>query len=262
LDRDWEPQYKSTKTSGKSAEYLVVVPVINEGNRLHNLLKKISLLSLRYEFDLLVSDGGSTDGSVGFSHLKMLGVDVLIEKIGPGGLGRQLQCAYAYALSNGYRGVVTIDGNDKDDPEAIPRMIQKLREGFDFIQGSRFISGGRHENTPLSRILGVRLIHAPLLNLSSGFRWTDTTQGFRAYSRQLLDSPHLQMFRESLGDYSLLFYVSHKAPSLGFRCLEIGTTRVYPKSGKIPTKIGGIRGGFKVFKSLVLVISGSLETNE
>ncbi len=256
--RDWEPEYKVTKSSGKKAEYLVVVPVINEGHRLHNLMKKISLLPRRYEFDLLVTDGGSTDGSADFSHLTMLGIDIFIERISFGGLGRQLQCAYAYALSNGYLGVVTIDGNDKDDPEAIPRMIQKLREGFDFIQGSRFISGGRHENTPLARILGVRLIHAPLLSLSSGFRWTDTTQGFRAYSRQLLASPHLQLFRESLGDYSLLFFVSHKAPGLGFRCLEIGTTRVYPKSGKIPTKIGGIRGGFKVFKSLVKVISGSL----
>lgn len=44
-------------------------------------------------------------------------------------------------LDQGYEGIVTIDGNDKDDPVAIPQFIEALRQGFDFVQASRFISG-------------------------------------------------------------------------------------------------------------------------
>ena len=51
----------------------------------------------------------------------------------------QLRCAYAYALMSGYNSVITIDGNNKDDPKTIPAIVQKLNEGNDFVQVSRFI---------------------------------------------------------------------------------------------------------------------------
>ncbi len=70
-------------------------------------------------------------------------------------LASQLRCAYAFALEQGYQGIVTIDGNDKDDPQAIPRFILALSDGVDFVQASRFVAGGKAENTPLSRDLAI-----------------------------------------------------------------------------------------------------------
>ncbi|UNK02051.1 glycosyltransferase [Ralstonia insidiosa] len=111
--------------------------------------------------DIVIVDGGSTDGSLETTMLDANRVRTLLEKTAPGRLSAQLRCAYAYCLKEGYRSIVTIDGNDKDDPEAISRFIAALDDGYDFVQASRFVRGGQEENTPLSRSLAIRLIHAP-----------------------------------------------------------------------------------------------------
>jgi dolichol-phosphate mannosyltransferase len=170
-------------------------------------------------------------------------------------LSAQLRCAYAFALDRGYEGIVTIDGNDKDDPEAIPRFITALKAGIDFVQASRFLPGGVAENTPRSRDFAIRYIHAPCLSLASGFKWTDTTQGFRAYSRQLLLDPRIAPFRDAFSSYELLAYLSYRAPRLGYKCLELPTTRRYP-AGEIPTKISGFRGNMVLLNTLFRACTG------
>jgi dolichol-phosphate mannosyltransferase len=170
-------------------------------------------------------------------------------KTAPGKLSAQLRCAYAFALDQGYEGIVTIDGNDKDDPEAIPRFIEALKQGVDFVQASRFVPGGIAQNTPKSRDFAIRFIHAPMLSLASGFKWTDTTQGFRAYSRTLLLDPRMAIFRDVFSTYELLAYLSYRAPKLGYRCVELPTVRRYPK-GEVPTKISSVKGNLSVLEVL------------
>ncbi len=200
--------------------------------------------------DIIIIDGGSTDGSLQMDSLQKYGVRGLLVKTGPGKLSAQLRCVYSFALDQGYDGIVSIDGNDKDDPEAIPRFIDALKHGVDFVQASRFISGGTAENTPKSRDFAIRYIHAPMLSLSSGFRWTDTTQGFRAYSRRMLLDPRVAPFRDIFNSYELLAYLSHCAPKAGYRCLELPTIRRYPK-GEVPTKITSVRGNIALLVTLI-----------
>lgn len=202
-------------------------------------------LGIAAQADVIVVDGGSTDGSLEVKALRGWGVSGLLIKTGPGKLSAQLRCGYAFALDQGYDGIVTIDGNNKDDPEAIPRFIAALEDGVDFVQASRFLEGGVAEGTPKSRDLAIRLIHVPVLRLASGFPWTDTTQGFRAYSRRLLLDPRLQPFRNEFTTYELLAYMSYRAPRIGYRCLELPTARRYPE-GETPTKISGVRGNLSV----------------
>eukprot|EP01036_Dinobryon_divergens_P000413 gene413-515_t len=101
------------------------------------------------------------------------------------------------------------------------------------------------ENTPLLRDFAIRFIHAPMLSLFSGFKWTDTTQGFRAYSRKMLLDPQIAPFREVFQAYELLAYLSYRAPKLGYRCVELPTIRRYPK-GEVPTKISSFKGNLSV----------------
>ena len=254
------PSFEIVFESPRKSDYLVVIPAINEGNRLHRLLERIVELGIQETLDVLIADGGSTDQSTNTDFLKQRGVRHLLIKTGAGGLGAQLQGAYKFAIQAGYMGVITIDGNDKDRPETILQMRDQLVAGFDFVQGSRFIPGGRHENTPISRLVAIRMIHAPLISLSSGMRWTDTTQGFRAYSRRLLSDGKLNMYREALADYKLLFYISHRAPKLGFHCVEIPTTRIYPVGEPTPTKIRGLKAQAKVLESLFRVCLGQFDS--
>jgi len=235
--------------------WCVVIPVINEGERIKNLLTKMESQKIETMADIIIVDGGSTDGSLEINLLKKKGIRGLLVKTGPGKLSAQLRCAYAFALDQGYEGIVTIDGNDKDNPETIPRFIAALKEGVDFVQASRYIAGGVAENTPRSRDFAIRFIHAPMLSLFSGFKWTDTTQGFRAYSRRMLLDPNIAPFRDIFMTYELLAYLSYRAPKLGFRCVELPAIRRYPK-GDAPTKINGFKGNLAVFLVLLRTCFG------
>lgn len=248
----WQvPTFEMPVWRGIRHSYCVVIPVINEGNRIKSLLDRMAALHVVTTADIIIVDSGSTDGSLELEFLRSVGVRGLLIKTGPGRLSSQLRCAYAFALDQGYEGIVTIDGNDKDDPEAIPRFIEALKDGVDFVQASRFVLGGIAENTPKSRDFAIRWIHAPLINMFSGFHWTDTTQGFRAYSRKLLLDPDIALFREIMSTYELLAYLSYRAPKLGYRCIELPTIRRYPASGGgVPTKISGFKGNLSLMKVL------------
>lgn len=246
MQSDWQvPDFKPIYWLGKQNDYCVIIPVINEGPRIRNLLRRMADRGIDKLADILLVDGGSTDGSVDTDVLKSNHVRGLLLKVGPGKLSAQLRCAYAFALGEGYEGIVTIDGNDKDDPAAIPHFIDALKGGNDFVQASRYIPGGEAENTPALRDFAIKYIHAPMLSLCSGFRWTDTTQGFRAYSRKMLLDPKVAPFRDLFNSYELLAYLSFRVPRLGYRCIELPTSRRYPM-GEVPTKISSIRGNLTV----------------
>lgn len=256
LNESWQvPSFETSLWLGKKQDYCVIIPVINEGERIKNLLNRMAKLAVFNIADIIIIDGGSSDGSLDLHTLQTVGVRALLLKTGRGKLSAQLRCAYAFALEAGYEGIITIDGNDKDDPEAISNFIDALKKGCDFVQASRFLDGGIAVNTPKIRDFAIRFIHAPMLSIVSGFKWTDTTQGFRAYSRKMLLDPEVSIFRDVFENYELLAYLSYIAPKLGYCCIELPTTRCYP-SGEIPTKISSVRGNLSVLTVLIKTCLG------
>lgn len=238
----------------KRSRYCVCIPILNEGQRFSTQIKSMRKIA---EFaDILVLDGGSTDGSTQTIFLKNNKVRTLMTIIDPGKLGSQLRMGYAYALEQGYEGIVTIDGNGKDDPKSITIIIKQLEAGYDYLQGSRFMTGGRGINTPLSRLLAIRLFHAPFLSLVSGFWFTDTTPGYRGYSRRYLLDPRVQPFRKVFNSYELLAYLTVRAPQIGYRTKEVPIIRRYPGTGKIPTHISHFRGNLQLLSILFRMALG------
>lgn len=249
------PEYKKTFTAERQQKYAVVIPVINEGQRILNLLSKMKDAAIHKVADIVIVDGGSTDGSLETENLKELQVHSLLVKTASGKLSAQLLCGYSFCLEAGYEGIITIDGNDKDDPVYIRDFIKALDDGVDFVQASRYVAGGIQENTPVSRDLAIRFIHAPFLRFASGFHWTDTTQGFRAYSRKMLLDQRMSIFRDVFQEYELLAYLSYRAPKLGFKCVELPTSRIYPE-GEVPTKISSFKGNLKLVQTLLTACLG------
>src|SRR3954467_15426378 len=137
-------------------DHLLVIPVIDEGERIRRQLERIAALAP--EVDIVIADGGSTDGSLDPAKLAALGVRALLTRTSEGKLSAQLRMAYQWGLAQGYAGIVTMDGNDKDGVEAIPLFVEKLRQGCDYVQGSRYLAGGAAINTPLDRKLAGRLV--------------------------------------------------------------------------------------------------------
>lgn len=248
------PAFTASLFRPRATRYCLCIPVLNEGQRLAAELQRVKPFTP--QVDVIIADGGSTDGSVSAERLQPLEVRACLVKTGPGRLGAQLRMAFAWAMDQGYEGVITIDGNNKDDPAAIPLFIAALERGTDHVQGSRFVPGGIARHTPPGRYWGVRLLHAPLISLAAGFRYTDTTNGFRAYSRALLSDPRVAVFRAELSGYELHYYLAIRAARLGFRIAEVPVTREYPASGKTPSKISGWRGNIAILQTLVKTVCG------
>ena len=244
------PKFSCDEYSGKTKDYVVLIPIINEGDRIIRELERAKKNNISDYVDIVICDGGSTDGCTDEERLKKLDVNTLLVKRDIGKQGAQLRMGIWWALKRDYKGIITIDGNNKDSIEDIPKFIKKLEEGYDFIQGSRYIKGGKAINTPLIRHLSVNLIHAPIISLTAKKRFTDTTNAFRAYSARYLKDERVKPLREIFMTYELLAYLSVRAAQLGYKSCEIPVTREYPKTGKTPTKISFFKGNIDLMKIL------------
>lgn len=252
----WDvPAFDSAVFTPKAARFALVVPVINEGDRIRAQLLRTEAENL--PVDVVVADGGSTDGSLDEPFLRACRVRALLTKTGPGKLSAQLRMAYAWCLQQGYEGIVTIDGNGKDGLDAVRAIVAKLEAGYDYVQGSRYMAGGLAENTPLERTIANRGIHAPVLSLSGRHWFTDTTNGFRGYSRAYLLDPRVQPFRGIFQRYELLFYLTVRAGQIGRRVCQVPVQRSYPKDAATPTKISGWRGKLEILRQTFAAALGS-----
>ncbi|MBW3577914.1 MAG: glycosyltransferase family 2 protein [Actinobacteria bacterium] len=247
-DAGWAvPEHRVEAFAPRSTRYAVAIPVIDEGER---IIRQLEAMRRPPEVpDVIICDGGSRDGSTEPRRLAALGVRALLTKTGPGRLAAQERMGFAFALREGYGGVIRMDGNAKDDPAGIAALVAALDDGCDFVQGSRFVPGGVAERTPSLRLLAIRAIHAPVISLLAGERFTDTTNAFRGHSRRYLTHPEVQPFRDVFQGYELLAYLSVRASQLGLRTCEVPVARRYPP-GRTPTKIRGLRGSLELLDVL------------
>jgi hypothetical protein len=238
----------------KRHAFMCVAGVLNEGEKFRAQLARMQPLAA--VADVMVADGGSTDGATDPELLRASGVRTLLVLEGGKGLSDQYRAAFAYCLEQGYDGVIMVDGNGKDGVEAVMTFMARLREGYDFVQGSRFLRGGYHANTPLDRLIAIRCIFTPIMRIASGFRYTDAINGFKAVSARLLRDERMGALRDVFEGYTLQYYLNLRAPKLGFRVCEVPVRRIYPTSGPVPSKIGGLKGRARILWQLAKVLCG------
>lgn len=253
-NRPGVPRYTASPIKRPSNKVALVIPVINENGRLLRQLERLQ--EADFPIDVVIADGGSDDGSTSPDQLEALNVTSLlrIESSG-GGVSAQLRMAFHHCLEEGYSSVITMDGNDKDDVNGIPEIQRALQLGYDYVQGSRYIEGGQAVNTPVMRDLAIRYVHAPVLSRGARFPYTDTTNGFRGFSRALLEDSEVAVFRNLFDSYSLLAYLPVRAARLGFKVVEVPVTRSYPVGENPPTKISGV---FSLFNLLLIMLKAAL----
>src|SRR5207245_604416 len=111
---------------------LAVVPCYDTVESTHALLAKFPA---DREYDVLLVDDGSSDGTA--ELLRGSGFGVVLHGRNRG-LGAAIKTGIRHALDHGYEVVAILAGNGKDDPAEIPKLLAALREGADYVQGSRF----------------------------------------------------------------------------------------------------------------------------
>jgi dolichol-phosphate mannosyltransferase len=178
--------------------------------------------------DLVVVDDGSDDGTGG--DLACGGYP-LIRHARNRGLGAAIKSGLGWAREHGYGAVVVMAGNGKDDPVEIPRLIAPLLDGFDYVQGSRFLPGGRAIHLPWVRHALVRA-HAALIRVLTGFPATDAANGFRAYRLSLVGPSGVDVWQEWLDGYEMESYLHYRVLTSGCRVIEVPVSKTYPPRGR------------------------------
>ena len=115
------------------------------------------------------------------------------------------------------------------DVSEITRLLDPIcDEDYDFVMGSRFLAGGgMGGEMPLYRKFATRL-HPWLIAKFCGTSITESTNGFRAMRRSVLDDERIDFYQDWLDHYELEVYLLMKLLKLDYRTTEVPCTKIYP----------------------------------
>ena len=246
------PKYKKYVFFEKKTRYALIIPIYNEGERFISQINKMKEANTFQLCDVFICDGSDKDKLLSPNIAKDFGCrELIVNKCELNGQTIKLKQGFYEAMKDNYDGIIMVDGNNKDSvTESVPLFIEKLEEGYDVIQATRFTLGGKNENTPLLRKIGIRLIASPLISFTSGFHYDDVLNGFKSFSRKYMLDKRMDLFREEFIDYEHAFYTLVHVKKLGYKVCQVPTTRVYPKN-QVPSKIKGMSRNLTLFIEIV-----------
>lgn len=172
---------------------LVVIPAFNEERSVGEVVRISRVLG----YEVCVVDDGSVDRTAkravdAGAHVLRLPVNL--------GVGGALRCGFRWALDNGFDSVVQVDGDGQHDPRQVHVLLEAMDEdGADMVVGSRFVDGAGSYPVRGARRLAMRVLSARVRRVS-GVRVADSSSGFRAIRRPLLDRFAADYPVEYLGD--------------------------------------------------------------
>lgn len=201
----------------KKNRITLFVPTLNEIDGMKAVMPRIKK---EWVDEILVLDGGSTDGTLEYSKSK--GYRVVMQKTkGITNASRE----GIMAAKGDYIIAFSPDGNSI--PEAIPKLVKKINEGYDMVIGSRYLKGAKSEDDDLITAFGNWLF-TKLINICFGGKYTDTLVMFRAYRKNIVKEFHSDIPRAGL------------EPLLSIRCAK-EKLKVTEIPASEPKRIGGTR---------------------
>ncbi|HLF18291.1 MAG TPA: glycosyltransferase family 2 protein [Candidatus Omnitrophota bacterium] len=229
---------------------VLVSPVaFNENVKLKSAIQRFLKTPVRAKADYLIVDDASTDGTTDVIRSFAAQGVATIRHEARQGVGAAIRSAINYAREHHYEALVIMAGNDKDNPDEIPRLIDPiLNDGYDFVQGSRYLAqGGVGGDMPAYRKWATKL-HPFLMSCFTGKKLTDTTNGFRAFRLSLFDDKNINVGQSWLDHYELEPYILFKAIKLGYKFKEAPVTKIYPPRKLGYTKMKPIVGWWSILK--------------
>ncbi|HEY5258942.1 MAG TPA: polyprenol monophosphomannose synthase [Candidatus Baltobacteraceae bacterium] len=196
--------------------FLVILPTFNERENLSRIVGRV--LRASPDADILVIDDSSPDGTADVARDLMRQSDrvILIERPAKMGLGSAYIAGFRESLTNGYRGVCTMDADNSHDPAMLPAMFDALGDA-DLVIGSRYVRGGntnqppgRRVNSAIANLLARTVLDLPI---------KDCTSGFRLYSTDMLRKVDLNDLRSR--GYSMLVELLCEVLDQGGRVTEV-----------------------------------------
>jgi dolichol-phosphate mannosyltransferase len=230
----------------RGLKVVLIAPVLDEEVKIGEVVRRAPRDIVD---EVLVVDDGSKDRSAEVARERGATVLPMGATIG---VGAALRAGFAWARARGFDVIVVCAGNNKDAPEEIPRLLDPIVGGADFVQGSRFLNGGRTGGMPMYRQVATR-VHPVLFSLAARKWVSESTNGFRAFRAALLDDPRIRLEQSWLDEYELEPYLYWKAIRLGYRTAEVPVTKIYPPKAIGYTKMRPITGWWSMLRPLVLL---------
>lgn len=237
---------------------LVIIPIFDEGIKMKRTSTRMrEFLDRRAPrdpaLDVMLMDDGSPKPNVEpmaqkFSFLSLRNPERR-------GVGYSIRRAYDFGLEQGYDILMTMAGNNKDNPDELDRLMAPIVSGkADFVQGSRYLAGGNFGNMPGYRLLTTRYIHPLLFSLTAGKKITDSTNGFRAIRASVLKDSRLNLHQDWLNQYELEPYLFYKAIQMGYRVTEVPVSKIYPDKKLGYSKMKPITGWWSILRPLIYLL--------
>lgn len=199
---------------------LVIIPTYNEKENIEKIIRKV--FSLPKEFDLLIVEDNSPDGTAGIVKGLMKefpGRLFIEERKGKLGLGTAYIHGFKWALERDYKYVNEMDADFSHNPDDLIRLYNALaKDGYDVSIGSRYIKGVNVVNWPMGRIL-MSYFASMYVRMITGIHVRDTTAGFVCYTREVLENINLDKVK-FIG-YAFQIEMKYTAWKLGYKIKEV-----------------------------------------
>jgi dolichol-phosphate mannosyltransferase len=202
------------------AEGLIIIPTFNESENIEKLLRNV--FSLQRTFAVLVVDDGSPDGTANI--VKQLQSEFndrlfLMQREKKTGLGRAYIDGFKWALERDFPYIFEMDADFSHNPNDLIRLHNCcVRDGYQMVIGSRYITGVNVVNWPMSRVL-LSWGASKYVQWVTGMGIKDTTAGFVCYHRSVL--AQLDLSKIKFVGYAFQIEMKYKAYLSGFKIKEI-----------------------------------------
>jgi glycosyltransferase involved in cell wall biosynthesis len=228
----------------------VIIPALNEAGKIGRVLDRFPRDG---RFEAIVVDDGSSDGTG--DEARAHGADLVIRHEVRGGVGAAIRDGWAAGITRKRPYLALLSGDDQHEPgELVEALETLLREHADYVQGSRWVAGGRIVGMVTSRQMGTR-IYSFVFSLLARRRVTDATNGFRIFRSQILADPAVNIDQAWLMSYELEPYVLYKSIRRGYRVIEVPVTVRYHTTEGF-THMRGMRDWWRLFRPAVLLRLG------
>ena len=222
------------------SDSVVIIPTYNEKENISNIIH--ALLKLEHQFDILVIDDNSPDGTAAIVERLIEEIPErihLVKRAGKQGLGTAYIAGFKWALQHDYEYVIEMDADFSHRPEdLVPLYNACAKEGADLSVGSRYISGVNVVNWPMGRVL-MSYYASAYVRIVTGMPVRDTTAGFVCYRRRVLQTIDLDAVEFKGYAFQIeMKFTSHK---IGFKIKEVPVIFVNRREG-VSKMNGGIFG--------------------
>ena len=199
---------------------LVIIPTYNEIENIERLIRDV--LSLPNEFDVLIVDDNSPDGtSDAVQHLidefpAKLFLEKRMTKLG---LGTAYIHGFKWALTKNYKYIFEMDADFSHNPADLNRLYEACdRDGASLSIGSRYKTGVNVVNWPMDRVL-LSWLASKYVRFITGMSISDTTAGFVCYKREVLEKINLDKIQ--FVGYAFQIEMKFKAYLHKFKITEV-----------------------------------------